>query len=111
MRGVVARWLTPIEMRDPPSLPDVAQRYVVARGSRVCTSPRPGTGHRLFSNTAGRNTGTWHPIIPDLAEHFRLICPDMRGFGLTDARADGYGKDGFAEGLLAVCDALRAPAW
>jgi pimeloyl-ACP methyl ester carboxylesterase len=48
----------------------------------------------------------WHAVVPILAEHFRVICPDMRGFGWTDAPADGYDQDGLANDLLSICDAL-----
>jgi pimeloyl-ACP methyl ester carboxylesterase len=26
----------------------------------------------------------WRHVIPQLAPHFRLICPDLRGFGWSD---------------------------
>jgi pimeloyl-ACP methyl ester carboxylesterase len=41
-----------------------------------------------------------------LAARFRVVCPDMRGFGWTDAPAAGYEKEELAEDLLGVCDAL-----
>jgi pimeloyl-ACP methyl ester carboxylesterase len=49
---------------------------------------------------------SWQAVIPILAERFRVICPDMRGFGESDAPPWGYDKEGLAQDLLAVCDAL-----
>jgi pimeloyl-ACP methyl ester carboxylesterase len=49
---------------------------------------------------------SWQAVIPILAQHFRVICPDMRGFGETDAPPWGYDKEGLAQDLLAVCDTL-----
>lgn len=32
----------------------------------------------------------WRDVIPAVAQHYRVICPDLRGAGRTDAPADGY---------------------
>ena len=48
----------------------------------------------------------WRHVIPRLAPHFRLICPDMRGFGWTDAPRAGYEKEQLASDLLGLLDAL-----
>ena len=47
-----------------------------------------------------------HRLIPLLADDFQVVCPDMRGFGWTDAPASGYDKEGLADDLLAVCNRL-----
>ena len=44
----------------------------------------------------------WETVIPLLARHHRVICPDMRGFGASDAPPWGYDKEGLAQDLLAV---------
>ena len=49
----------------------------------------------------------WRKLIPTLAESYRVICPDLRGFGWSDAPPDGYEKDQFATDLLATLDALE----
>lgn len=49
---------------------------------------------------------SWSAVLPILAEHHRVICPDMRGFGRSDAPASGYHKEGLAQDLLAVTRAL-----
>lgn len=33
---------------------------------------------------------TWRRVIPLLAGEYRLICPDFRGCGWSDAPATGY---------------------
>src|SRR5262245_48078619 len=93
-------------MSDPPSLSGVTHRHVVARGLNVHVA-EAGRGPALvLQHGWPQHWYAWRAVIPDLAEHFRVICPDMRGFGWTDAPAKGYDKDGLAEDLLAVCDAL-----
>jgi pimeloyl-ACP methyl ester carboxylesterase len=32
----------------------------------------------------------WRKVIPPLAERYRVVAPDLRGAGWTDAPADGY---------------------
>jgi pimeloyl-ACP methyl ester carboxylesterase len=53
---------------------------------------------------------TWAKIMPLLAGKFRLIAPDLRGFGATDKIPAGYSDkmtaDQHAEDLEALLDAL-----
>lgn len=48
----------------------------------------------------------WRDVIPLLAPHARVICPDLRGFGWTDVPEGGYEKDQLARDVLALLDAL-----
>jgi pimeloyl-ACP methyl ester carboxylesterase len=49
----------------------------------------------------------WRRVVPQLADGFRLICPDLRGFGWTDAPGRGYDNDTFAADAVALLDALE----
>jgi pimeloyl-ACP methyl ester carboxylesterase len=49
----------------------------------------------------------WRHLIPELSDRHRLIAPDLRGFGWSDAPADGYLKEEMASDVLAVLDALE----
>ena len=48
----------------------------------------------------------WRRVVPELAGDFRLICPDLRGFGWTDAPGRGYDNETFAADAVALLDAL-----
>ena len=48
----------------------------------------------------------WRDVIPLLAPHFRLICPDLRGFGWTGAPGGGYDRETMARDVLALLDAM-----
>ncbi len=48
----------------------------------------------------------WRRVVPLLADDFRLICPDLRGFGWTDAPGRGYDSETFAADAVALLDAL-----
>jgi haloacetate dehalogenase len=53
----------------------------------------------------------WHKIAPELARHFTVICPDLKGYGDSDApppTADSgnYSKRVMGEEMLALMQAL-----
>ena len=48
----------------------------------------------------------WRGVIPRLAEHYRVICPDLRGAGWTDAPPDGYTRQQLGDDLIALLDHL-----
>jgi pimeloyl-ACP methyl ester carboxylesterase len=48
----------------------------------------------------------WHKVAPLLAGRHRVICPDLRGFGWSDAPGRGYDPDTFAADAVALLDAL-----
>jgi pimeloyl-ACP methyl ester carboxylesterase len=49
----------------------------------------------------------WRDVIPLVAPHARLIAPDFRGFGWSDAPRDGYRKDQLKRDILALLDELE----
>jgi pimeloyl-ACP methyl ester carboxylesterase len=49
----------------------------------------------------------WRRVVPQLAGEFHLICPDLRGFGWTDAPGRGYDSETFATDAVALLDALE----
>jgi pimeloyl-ACP methyl ester carboxylesterase len=48
----------------------------------------------------------WRKLIGPLAERYRVICPDLRGLGWTDAPPKGYEKEQLATDVLALLDEL-----
>lgn len=50
----------------------------------------------------------WRKIIPELAKHFRVIAPDLAGFGHTERKADfQYDMKHWGKHLLAFLDVLN----
>jgi 2-hydroxy-6-oxo-octa-2,4-dienoate hydrolase len=47
----------------------------------------------------------WRLTIPALAEHHRVLAPDMAGFGFSEKPGD-YGMDGWVRQLVGFLDAL-----
>jgi pimeloyl-ACP methyl ester carboxylesterase len=67
----------------------------------------------LLAHGWPQNWWAWRSVVPALAEHFRVIVPDLRGHGWTEATRTGYEKEQLAKDLLAVLDALgvRRTTW
>jgi len=58
-----------------------------------------------------QNHMCWHRVAPALAEHFRVIVPDLRGYGDSDTPPDdaehtAYSKREMARDIIGLMDAL-----
>jgi pimeloyl-ACP methyl ester carboxylesterase len=53
-----------------------------------------------------QNWWAWRDVIPELAADFRVIAPDLRGHGWTQAPPGGYEKEQLASDVLGLLDAL-----
>ncbi|MEV0251659.1 alpha/beta hydrolase [Nocardia sp. NPDC050712] len=51
----------------------------------------------------------WSEIIGPLSAHYRVIAPDLRGFGATSRAADGYDAGTLATDIAGILDALGEP--
>ncbi|WP_327141057.1 alpha/beta fold hydrolase [Nocardia sp. NBC_01327] len=51
----------------------------------------------------------WSEIIDPLSGHYRVIAPDLRGFGDTTRASDGYDAGTLATDIAGILDALGEP--
>ena len=94
-------------MRPLPELPGVEHRWVQAGDVRLHVADA-GSGEPVVCvHGWPQNWWEWRGIIPGLAERYRVICPDLRGFGWSEAPRYGYEKRQFAADLAALLDALE----
>jgi pimeloyl-ACP methyl ester carboxylesterase len=49
---------------------------------------------------------TWEPVMSRLADRFRVIAPDLRGFGGSDKPTGPFGPEDHTEDLVALIDEL-----
>jgi pimeloyl-ACP methyl ester carboxylesterase len=95
----------------PPELPELAgvrHTYVEVNGFRahVAEAGDPDAEPLVMLHGWPQHWWCWHKVIPQLAERYHVVCPDLRGHGWSDAPPGGYDKPQLAEDLIGVMDAL-----
>lgn len=50
---------------------------------------------------------TWEPLMRRLADRYRVIAPDLRGFGESDKPAGPFGANDHATDLIALLEQLK----
>jgi pimeloyl-ACP methyl ester carboxylesterase len=92
-----------------PEIPGVSHHYVMVDGVRYHYA-EAGEGEPLvLLHGFPQNWYMWREVMPELAKHYRVIAPDMRGAGWTEAPAGGYGKEQLADEIAHFMDAVGAP--
>ena len=56
------------------------------------------------------NAYVWLPVMERLAADYRVVAIDQRGHGRSDRLASGYAAGDFAADIVALIEALGAPA-
>jgi pimeloyl-ACP methyl ester carboxylesterase len=93
---------------EPPSLPGVTHDWIDAGGLRThvaLAGPEDGPPVLLVHGWP-EHWWAWRLVIGELAKTHRVIAPDLRGHGWTDAPKSGYDKEQLATDLLALLDAM-----
>jgi pimeloyl-ACP methyl ester carboxylesterase len=92
----------------PPPLDGVSHEFIDAAGLRmhVALAGDEAAPALLLLHGWPQNWWLWRAIIPALAPHFRVIAPDLRGHGWSDAPVGGYEKEQLASDVFALLDAL-----
>jgi pimeloyl-ACP methyl ester carboxylesterase len=89
-----------------PPLDGVEHRFVELPGLRMHVAEVGHGEPLLLLHGFPQHWWEWRKVIPALAQHYRLICPDLRGAGWTDAPRDGYTADQLVADVVALLDAL-----
>ena len=92
---------------EPPPIPGAEHRYVDAGGLRVHYVEAGSGDPVLLLHGWPQHHYLWRGIIERLSDRFRLIAPDLRGSGWTEAPGHGYDCDTFARDQIALLDALE----
>jgi pimeloyl-ACP methyl ester carboxylesterase len=89
-----------------PALEAVTHRSVQARGASFHVA-EAGAGEPLvLLHGWPQHWWAWRKVVPLLAPHARLIMPDLRGFGWSDAPPGRYDKRSMADDVLVLLDRL-----
>jgi pimeloyl-ACP methyl ester carboxylesterase len=95
------------EAQAMPEVPGVEHRWVDAGGLNVHLA-EAGAGEPLVMlHGWPQHWFMWRKVVPALAERYRVICPDLRGFGWTDATPSGYGKEELTDDVLRLLEVLK----
>lgn len=91
-----------------PQVEGITHRDVTVRGIRlhVAEGGPPGAPPVLLLHGWPQHWWMWRDVLVPLAAGFRVIAPDLRGLGWSDAPRRGYVKQELADDNLALLDAL-----
>jgi pimeloyl-ACP methyl ester carboxylesterase len=84
----------------------VTHRFVTVRGVRLHVAEAGRGDPVLLLHSFPQHWYAWRHMIPLLAGQYRLICPDWRGFGWSEASRGGYDTRARVADLFALMDAL-----
>jgi pimeloyl-ACP methyl ester carboxylesterase len=97
-------------LHDLPVVPGVEHRMVETSRLRVHVATAGEDGPPLvLLHGWPQHWYAWRHVIPRFAEDYRVLCPDLRGLGWTEAPSGGYGWESLASDVLALLDALELP--
>ncbi|HST54792.1 MAG TPA: alpha/beta hydrolase [Solirubrobacteraceae bacterium] len=90
-----------------PHVDGVTHRWVRVRGIDFHVA-EAGSGEDVVLLLHGypQHWYEWRHLMPALAARHRVIAPDLRGFGWSDAPPSGYLKEELADDVLALLDTL-----
>ncbi|MGW3203863.1 alpha/beta fold hydrolase [Streptomyces sp. NPDC001135] len=81
--------------------------WPTVRGTRLHLAEYGGTGTALLMlHGFPQHWYAWHKVAGQLPDGYRLLCPDLRGFGWSQSTRRGYDMDGLADDALALLDTL-----
>jgi pimeloyl-ACP methyl ester carboxylesterase len=101
------RYIRAVNTLAIPHLDGVTHRDVQARGVRLHVAEAGSGEPVLLLHGWPQHWYCWRGIIPLLAGERRLICPDLRGFGWSEAPPSAYDKRSLGEDILALLDVLE----
>jgi pimeloyl-ACP methyl ester carboxylesterase len=90
-----------------PSVAGVTHRDVSVRGVRLHVAEAGAGTPVVLLHGWPQHWFCWRKVIPLLGSDHLVICPDLRGFGWSDAPPGAYEKRSLADDVLALLDALE----
>jgi pimeloyl-ACP methyl ester carboxylesterase len=94
-----------VKLDDLPPVPGVRHRTVNVNGVGLHVAEAGDGPPLLLVHGWPQHWWIWRHLIPPLAQRFRVLAPDLRGMGWSDAPPGDYAKSTFAADLLALMDA------
>jgi pimeloyl-ACP methyl ester carboxylesterase len=89
-----------------PRVEGVEHHFVTANGVRLHVAEAGAGEPIVMLHGWPQHWWEWRHAIPPLADRYRVICPDLRGLGWSEAPPSGYEKENLADDILALFDEL-----
>lgn len=89
-----------------PHLDGVSHRYVDIPGLRMHVAEAGQGDPLVLMHGFPQHWWEWRKVLPPLAEHYRVFCPDLRGTGWTEAPRNGYTAEQLVADAVALLDTL-----
>jgi pimeloyl-ACP methyl ester carboxylesterase len=90
-----------------PQLDGVEHRFLDLPGLRMHVAEAGAGEPLLLLHGFPQHWWGWYRVLPALAQRYRVIAPDLRGAGWTDAPASGYTAEQLVADVVALLDALE----
>lgn len=94
-----------MNLTDLPPVPAVEHRDVHVNGVRLHVAEAGEGPPLILLHGWPQHWWSWRHLIPRLAQDYRVLAPDLRGWGWSDAPRDSYAKLTFATDVIALLDA------
>ena len=92
---------------DLPEVPGVRHRLARVDGVRLHFAEAGEGAPVVLQHGWPEHWYAWRHVIPELARTRRVIAPDLRGFGWSEAPSGSYEKATLASDLLGLLDVLE----
>jgi pimeloyl-ACP methyl ester carboxylesterase len=96
-----------------PNIPGVAVEHrdvALPDGTRLHVAEAGAGSPLILVHGWPQHWWAWRRVVPALAQERRILCPDLRGLGWSDAPPGAYAKERWAADLVALLDALDLDA-
>jgi pimeloyl-ACP methyl ester carboxylesterase len=107
---IMAISTSPARLDGLPALPGVEHHWMDVRSNsgpvRLHLAEAGSGTPVLLLHGWPQHWWCWRRVINQLSDHYRLVVPDLRGFGWSEAPGRGYTPAAFARDAVALLDAL-----
>ncbi len=95
-----------VPARELPHVPGVRHGYHSAGDVRLHVAEAGDGPPLVLLHGWPQHWYEWRELIRPLSARYRVLCPDLRGFGWSEAPPRGYDKETLAGDVLALLDGL-----
>jgi pimeloyl-ACP methyl ester carboxylesterase len=95
-----------VDLTGMPDLPGAQHHVLDVRGAKLHVAELGSGPPVVLLHGWPQHWWTWRALMPLLADRYRVLAPDMRGFGWSEPTPRGYRKEELADDVAGLLDAL-----